>query len=441
MKKLLALLAVLALLLPAACVYGEGSPDLYEIYDRTEAGLKWAGNAVPILDGVVLASPLAIPEEYTELVLWDGAAYRTMNMGLPAAGGQIMVILYETDGEAPGIPQYEFIEAGRTLQAGSLLVRSGDWMQSRINRAVYDLSSLTLQGLDCLVMTLSGDTEYGSPVITEDGRLAGVIIAEYAEGINRYIALSVQGIDDAVLEASEQLGGRTADTRPEGYTVTVTDGNLATFDWSAAELPQAAEGEKVYHIVADTDNTYLTYLEATPETTQTTQALTPGRIYVSGLAPFAGAPDKLPEEYALTMVPEAEPLTDYHFQSLVFAIAAPAADAEKTALPVPVAEVTEALLRGGTACILSATSYELTEKAPDATLLITLTAPDGNNYRYASGWMYDMSLMERDEWYVSLKETGLLEMLDRDGYPEGEYELAMYIGGKLADSYRFELIK
>ena len=441
MKRLLALLAVLALLFPAGRVCAEGSPDLYDIYDRTEAGLKWTGSAVPILDGVVLASPMAVPEEYTELVLWDGAAYRTMNMGLPAAGGRILVILYETDDGNPGIPQYEFAEAGRTLQAGSLLVRSGDELQSRINRAVYDLSPITLQGLDCMVMTLSGDTEYGAPVITGDGRLAGVIIAEYAEGINRYVALSVQGINDAVLEASEQLGGRAADTRPEGYTVTVTDGNLATFDWSAVELPKAAEGEKVYHIIADTDNTYLTYLEAAPETTQTTQALTPGRVYVSGLAAFAGVPDKLPEEYALTMVPEAEPLSDYHFQSLVFAIAAPAADAEKGELPVPVAEVTEALLRGGTACILSATSYELAEKAPDAPLLITLTAPDGNNYRYASGWMYDMSVMERDEWYVPLEETGLLEMLDRDGYPEGEYELAMYIGGKLADSYRFELIK
>ena len=137
-------------------------------------------------------------------------------------------------------------------------------------------------------------------------------------------------------------------------------------------------------------------------------------------------------------MPEAEPLTDYHFRSLVFAVAAPA---EGQAMPVQVTEVTEELLRGGSACILSATSYELTEDVPDASLLITLTAPDGNNYRYESGWMYDRTLMERDEWYVSLKETGLLEMLNRNGYPKGEYEVCMYIGGKLADSFRFELTK
>ena len=437
MKKLTALLAALALLLLAAGAYGEAAPDLYEIYDRTEAGMKWTGNAVPILEGVVLASPLAIPEEYTELVLWDGTAWRAMSMGLPAAGGKIMVVLYDTDGGAPGLPEYEFVEAGTPLQAGDLLVRFGDWMESRINRAVYDVSILTWQGLDCMLMTLSGDAEPGAPVLTDDGRMAGIVIAEYAEGENRYLALTVRGINSAVLEASEQLSG-PSDRRPEGYTVTVTDGNVATFDWSAVELPKAAEGEKVYHIVADTDNSYLTYLEAAPGITSTTQALTPGRIYVSGLAVFANVPDELPEDYALTVMPEAEPLTDYHFRSLVFAVAAPA---EGQAMPVPVAEVTEELLRGGTACILSATSYELTEDVPDASLLMTLTAPDGNNYRYESGWMYDRTLMERDEWYVSLKDTGLLEMLDRNGYPKGEYEVCMYIGGKLADSFRFELTK
>ena len=48
MKKMTALLAALALLLLAAGAYGEASPDLYEIYDRTEAGMKWTGNAAVV---------------------------------------------------------------------------------------------------------------------------------------------------------------------------------------------------------------------------------------------------------------------------------------------------------------------------------------------------------------------------------------------------------
>ena len=74
-------------------------------------------------------------------------------------------------------------------------------------------------------------------------------------------------------------------------------------------------------------------------------------------------------------------------------------------------------------------------------MLIALTVPDGSNYRYESGWYYDASLKEGDEWYVPLADTGLLELLDETGYPEGVYEVAMYIGGKLADSFTFELTK
>ena len=77
----------------------------------------------------------------------------------------------------------------------------------------------------------------------------------------------------------------------------------------------------------------------------------------------------------------------------------------------------------------------------DFTLLVSLTAPDGSNYRYESGWYYDPSVMEKDEWYTLLSETTLLDMLNANGYPQGTYEMAMYIEGKLADSFSFELTK
>ena len=439
MKKLIACLAALFLALSAlpAGAAGEAGPDLYEIARRTESGREWTGNAVPILEGVALAAPSAMPEDPEDTVVWDGTAWQAVGAELPAAGGRLRVILCGASGGGAGIPAYSLAEAGRAVDPGALIVRSGDWMQSRINRAVYDAVPLEWQGLDCLLLTLSGDTESGAAVVTEDGILEGIVIAQYAEGLHRYLALSARGIGTALLEASEQLTA-ASDTRPEGYTVTLSDGNLAVFDWSAAELPEAGEGEKVYHIVADTGNSFLSYQEVTPGLTRAVQMLTPGRTYVSGLAVFAGPPDDLPEEYALTVMPEAEPLSDYSFESLVFAIALPSEDGTR-AEPVPEAEITEALLRGGKACLLSATSYTVEGAVPDAPLLITLTAPDGNNYRYESGWSYMQEIMARDEWFVPLSDTGLLEMLDRDGYPEGTYEAAMYIGGKLADSFRFEL--
>ena len=81
----------------------------------------------------------------------------------------------------------------------------------------------------------------------------------------------------------------------------------------------------------------------------------------------------------------------------------------------------------------------MTETIDDIPLLITLTDPEGQNYRYVSGWIYDPSYMDDDTWAVSFAETDLLNMLNESGYPAGTYELAMYIGGKLADTCTFSL--
>ena len=110
-------------------------------------------------------------------------------------------------------------------------------------------------------------------------------------------------------------------------------------------------------------------------------------------------------------------------------------------MPAAVNEVTEELLRSERACIYSVSSYTVDQGIENLTLLITLTAPDGSNYRYESGWYYDPSVMEKDEWYVLLQDTNLLTMLNDSGYPAGTYEMSMFIEGKLADSFSFELTK
>ena len=439
MKKLVALLLALILLMTAAAAQGSSTPDLYDIYDRTGGGLKWTGNAVPFMEGVAFASPSVVPDDSTELAIWDGKAYRDVSLGLLTAGGTLLVVLFETDGDTPGIPEYSLVDAGSTMRAESMLVRSGDWMQSRINRAVLDAAALAWQGLDCLLLTLSGDTEPGSPLITAEGRLAGIVIAEYAEGEHRYIALSAQGLSECVMEAAAMLALTNEDSRPEGYTVTITDGNLATFDWSKVALPQAGEGETLYHVVQDVDNDFLTYVQVTENYDGMAMILTPGRTYVSGLGLFKGTPDRVPENTAVTVMAPAEPMTDYGFRSNVFTIA----ETQIGKMPAPVTEVTEELLRSGKACILSSSTYTFPEDGEkEATLLITLEEPRGNSYSYESGWYYEPQLQDADEWYVTLKDSGLTAMLDELGYyPAGTYTLTMYIGGKLADSFTFTLTK
>ncbi len=442
MKKLLAVLTVLALLWTAAGAMAEtaGMPDLYDLYDTSDGERTWIGTAVPIMDGVTLASPAEFSRRTSRMEVWDGTAYREVSLTMTTGDGTVLVLLHETDGEESGIPPYPFLEAGRIPEAGEMIVRSGDWMQSRINRAVYDVTVFTWKDREAMLLTLSGDTVPGAPVVTPDGKLVGIIAAQYAEGPNRYIALTVPSIAGCMQEAANLLENPSFDSRPDGYAVTV-DGNLVTFSWEGMELPQPGEGEKLYHVVSEVESTYLTYMEITGATTEVTMLLTPGRTYVSGIGTYPGIPDGMPEQLAVTAIPEAEPLTDHHFRSEVFAIAEMAPDAAAGAMPVPVTEVSETLLRSGKGCIYSVTSYEVDGKKDDSTLLITLTAPDGNNYRYESGWYYDPDIMGRDEWYVTLDKAGILEMLNKNGYPEGTYTMDMYIDGQLADHFSFELIK
>ena len=333
MKKLLALLLALTMLITAGTVFAEtgGTPDLYDLYDPTGNGRTWVGTAIPITDGVAITSPIGMPETVKDLEIWDGTNYRKISETLSTADGKVLVLLHETDGAKPGIPAFDFVEYGVSVPAGELLVRSGDWMRSRVNRAVYDLTPITWNNREAMVMTLSGDTAIGSPLITADGKLAGIVTAEYAEGLNRYVALTVPEITACLQEAAGLLEEpELADNRPEGYTVTV-EGNLVTFDWSGVKLPEIAEGEKLYHIVADSESSYLTYVEVTEGVTKSTMLLTPGRMYVSGLAGFADLPDDLPQQVALTSLPEAEPMTDYGFKSQVLAIAELPEDAPKGA--------------------------------------------------------------------------------------------------------------
>ena len=47
--------------------------------------------------------------------------------------------------------------------------------------------------------------------------------------------------------------------------------------------------------------------------------------------------------------------------------------------------------------------------------------------------------MKEDIWFIPLTESGLMWSMDQDGYAPGEYQMAYYVDGELADSFTFEI--
>ena len=431
------LAALICAWLAGSAAESPAAPDLYDVYEATETGTRWIANAAPVMEGKALAVGLRTAAENPRLILSDGRRQWEATAAVPTAGGLVTVILYTRD-ETAETPIYTMTEPDGTLDLTGCRVRFGDALGSRINRAVLSASMITWMEHECMLMTLSGEAEIGAVIRTGDGGMAGMIAAEYAEGQHRYVALTSGELFRCMMEASAILSGMQQYSPPEGFSVTA-EGNEVTFDWSGMALPAPGEGEKLFLVIAESQGTYYSYYPA-EDMLQVTIVLTPGRTYLAGMTVCKGAPDGLPEQAAVFSLPAAERVTEYGFRSLVCAIAEmPEGGLPDGAMPTPVTEVTEELLRSGRACFYSLTRYEIAEAGDVRTLLITLTDPNGNNYRYVSGWTYDPAYMARDEWYVTMDSTGLLELLNRAEYPRGTYRIDMYIGGKLADSFSFEI--
>ena len=447
-KRILVIVAALLLSFSAACAEEAAQPaeaaeppaDLFDLLDYGGESAAWAGSAIPISEDILLApvSVLEIPAD--QLAVSDGACQWEAAAVLPADGGRFAAVFYNPGETAAQYGSWPLLPLGDSVAASACTVRFGDSLGSRINRGVLSAEEISWQGERCYLLSLTDTAPAGSPVLTEGNELAGIVIAQWADGVNTVLALPAEGIARGVSGVLSLLAGlpEWADA-PEGLEVTVRQ-NAVTIDWSEMSLPETKEGERVWMVLYDTGNSFLTSWPADGEDRKLTQLITPGRFYIAGPVVSSEHPGDLPAQYISFCVPEAESLTDYHFKPVQTAIAELPADGQKEGgAPVPVTEVTEELLRSNRAFFYSHSTYQVVTVFSDRPMLITLTDPDGNNYRYESSWMYSPDLMKEDIWYLLLKDTGLTELLDVNGYPPGLYRMAFYVDGKLADSFTFEL--
>ena len=446
MKKtvLLVLTALLVLLLvfpgTAENTAETKQADLFGLWKTNGGNREWIAAAVPFAEGVLMTSSALLPEAPEQIVISDGENYWEAKAVIPDKTGTLALVFYDRADGNPGSGTWPLLPWGTSASAGSCSVRYADQEGRPDSCEVLDAEDIRMGERRLLLLTLTEPVKPGSAVLTGDGYLAGIVTAEWAEGINRVLALPAEEIAGSLQEAAALVANLPEwGTAPEGLNVTV-EKNRVTIDWKDMVLPEKAEGESLYMVLLDTGNNYLNFYPAETQERSLSIILTPGRFYAVGPAASADKPDSIPETFATFAVPQAQPLTDYHFHPVVTAIAeVPEKGLAEDEKPVPVTEVTEVMLRSGRAYFYSHSVYEVTGTVEGKSLLVTLTDPDGVNYTYRSSWIYMPEYMTEDIWYVSLKEAGLTAALDRNGYPAGIYRMAYYVDGDLADEFEFEL--
>lgn len=451
MKKALSILLTLALLLLASSfAFAEETAEpaearelpaeLFDLWDYGGESPAWVDSAVPVAEGVLLA-PKAVAEIPAEqLAVTDGESTWAVKAVVQDGASLLAMVFYDPAEKPARWGAWQLLAWGDETPASSCIVRFGDRFGSRINRGVLSAEEFTRNGRRFLLLDLTDPAPVGSPVLTADGLLAGVVTAQWAEGVNRVLVLPAEGVAECVAGVAGLLAGLPAwSEAPEGLSVTLLS-NTVVIDWTGMTLPEKKDGEDIWIVLVDTGNDFLTSYPAEANERVISMLLTPGRFYIVGPVVSAGRPAALPESYASVYVPQMGKLTEYGFRPVLTAIAeAPEGGLKKGEAPVPVMEVTEELLRSGRAYFYSHSTYEVTENIEGKSLLVTLTDPNGNNYRYESGWLYSPDYMAEDIWYMPLSDTNLTAILNADGYPAGLYRVAFYVDGRLADEFSFEL--
>ena len=448
MKKCLSMLLALLLVLPLAA-FAEDSvteedqrgQDLLEVWDYNGESPSWVCSAIPVADSAVMVSPAALPENVEHLVVTDGVSLWEAEAVMPDPSGLIALLLYDGEETKPRYQSWNLLSLGQGVDAASCVARFGDMYGSRINRGVLDAEKIAWDDQPCYVLTLSDDAPLGSPVLDNRGILVATIVAGYAEGQHRYLALPADGIANAVTQISLALEEISDTTAPEGLKVTANK-NLVTVDWEEMTFPELQEGETLYLVIHDVKNDYLNYYPAQTYERKQDVILTPGRTYVISVGVYTAIPDTVAEQYVTITIPAAKRVTEHNFTPVRTAIAVsenPELAPGESPKPIAPEEVTTELLRSGCAWFYSVSTYEVDDVYRDLTLLVTLTDPREKNYRYESTWVFSPEYMEEDTWYISLRANQLTDGLDAGGYPAGVYEMAFYIDGDLADSFSFEL--
>ena len=117
------------------------------------------------------------------------------------------------------------------MSAASCVVKGTGADGLAVSRGVLSSASIRVGGRRFLLLSLDGPVPLGSALLTAEGQLAGIVAADWAEGVNRVLALPADGIAESLAGVAALLNNLPAwGEAPEGLTVTLNK-NLVTVDW------------------------------------------------------------------------------------------------------------------------------------------------------------------------------------------------------------------
>ena len=198
MKKTLSLILTLVILLTAlpfafAEETGENAEqrtaDLFDLWDYGGESLTWIGFAVPVSEGILMSSPVVLPDNAENLAVSDGREYWEAKMVLRDKDDAVSLVFFDPAEKKARYGFWPLLPYGENVPASSCYVRYADGMGSRINRSVLSAEAGIWKGRRSYILSLTDPVPAGSPVLTPDGQLAAVVIAEWAEGVNCVLAL------------------------------------------------------------------------------------------------------------------------------------------------------------------------------------------------------------------------------------------------------------
>ena len=441
MKKILAFLCLLCLLAGAMPAGAEELSPVYVLMSITPAGEQTPlGTAVLVGDSSTLVTTQWAAMAPSGLyAVGCGGTLAIARVSVPASGSDLVTLTLREPSPAQPVQLGEADDALTCLGIRRGETQPESCTAEGLTMAVYEQSA-------CMLYTGLAGMLPGALLFNGQGQLAGLTMAAYGEGLNRYVAYPAD-----VLQA--RLSGEgPADTAPvqeqvrllTGFDVAAERGEM-TVRWDALDLPEQPEGSAVYLLWQDTGNDYVSYGTVDWEEGYATFACVPGRSYwvwlQQSLTGEVNPASLSPLTATLAEMAQTEPFNGSGFHNEIMYLTSVPVDQEygDTEQIPPLGDFTAAgLAAEGFCCYLQAVDvYEVAEEQT-TTLVIALQAPDGSVYTELAGYIFMPEMNGSDTWHADITEL-VRDCMSYSGGLSGEYPLAYYLDGQLAASFIFTL--